>query len=261
MGTFVAGQHDTPYKMADRGLDLFADNAADNRKLMGNVGGATGATNTGVTQDARVANAIAYISPDLGGLTLAAATVFGAAKANSTANKGSAVSLAALYSNGPIFADFAYQSLTLGDVGTGDLGAPSASPALAQAKDTGIKVGVGFNGGAFAVNAVIERASLTAGSAALITAIGSSAITNTNLYLAGKFNISATDVVKAAFAKQGDMGGTLAAATTGAKQITVGYDHAMSKTTTVYALYTKKTYDLVNTAAPSTMSVGYKHSF
>jgi len=34
-GTVLLGRHDTPYKIASRGFDVFADTIADNRSLMG----------------------------------------------------------------------------------------------------------------------------------------------------------------------------------------------------------------------------------
>ena len=35
-GTVLMGKHDTPYKIATRKLDVFGDNIADNRALLGN---------------------------------------------------------------------------------------------------------------------------------------------------------------------------------------------------------------------------------
>ena len=37
-GTAILGRHDTPYKLATRSLDVFADNIADNRSIMGQSG-------------------------------------------------------------------------------------------------------------------------------------------------------------------------------------------------------------------------------
>jgi predicted porin len=70
MGTLLFGQHDTPYKMSTRKLDLFADTAADNRGMMGG-------------HDVGLANVVAYVSPTINNMSVAAATVFGAESATS----------------------------------------------------------------------------------------------------------------------------------------------------------------------------------
>lgn len=255
VGTGIVGRHDTPYKMATRKLDLFADSAADNRKLMGN----------GV-QDARLSNVIAYVSPNLGGLTIIGATVFGAETAVGAVpaqKKGTALSLAGMYSQGPIFASLAYQTVKLGTTGTGDLGAGNwdaafgapAGTLAADDKTTAIKAGFGFSMEMFAANVVVEKLS------ANVLAASTSSITNTNFYLAGKFNITSADAVKLAYIKQGDQSVGGVSSKTGATQIAVGYDHEMSKNTGVYALYTKVTPTATNSATPSVISVGMKHSF
>jgi predicted porin len=85
-------------------------------------------------------------------------------------------------------------------------------------------------------------------------------VKQTDIYLAGKFALSDTDAVKLAYTMKG------ATKTTGgdlkdkATQIAIGYDHAMSKNTTVYAMYAKQTWE-DTLADPSTLSVGIKHSF
>lgn len=43
MGTVLLGRHDTPYKIATRKLDVFADNLADSRALTGGVAGKSAA--------------------------------------------------------------------------------------------------------------------------------------------------------------------------------------------------------------------------
>jgi predicted porin len=63
-----------------------------------------------------------------------------------------------------------------------------------------------------------------------------------------------------AYAKIGDLSNN-GAILSGAKQTTLGYDHSMSKATSVYALYSKKTANAANSAAPSVLSFGMKHSF
>ena len=72
MGTVMAGRIDNPYKVATRNLDVFFDVAGDNRT--GNGAGIAGL----MSHDFRLNNEIAYVSPDMGGFSVLAATVFGA---------------------------------------------------------------------------------------------------------------------------------------------------------------------------------------
>jgi len=271
MGTVLLGQHDTPYKIATRGLDLFADTIADNRSIMGQTGGngILAPAVPAVSHDARLGNVLAYISPAMSGVTIAAAYVAAAEGATlSTQTKGSAYSLAALYGAGPISASLAYQVV---DGGT----APSSIAAVGVLgtgnKASAWKLGGGYTMDAITVNAVYEKTSSSVG--------GLDVIGQTNYYLGGKFNVSANDAVKLAYAHAGQVGSPAIAAS-GAKQISIGYDHSMSKRTMVYALYTKLTNDTAavyglggsasNTggvanlgagASPSAVSLGLKHSF
>lgn len=242
-GTLVLGQHDTPYKMSTRNLDMFADGIADNRGNQSTSQTFNNTTMMGGGHDATLGNVIAYISPSMSGFSVAAATVFGAETAAANTTKGSAYSLAGMYAQGPFYGALAYQTVKQGDAGTGDLGG------TVNDKDAAFKVGGSYSVDAFAVNAVIERVTFT-------PAVGTER-TNTNYYLAGKFNISSTDDVKLAYTKRGSQSGL----TNDAKQYTVGYDHSMSRNTTVYALYTKLTDNTVGGADPSAFSVGIKHSF
>jgi predicted porin len=63
-GTFLYGRHDTPYKMAyyASGIDMLGDSFMDTNSLYGH-------------QEWRRDNAIAYVSPNWNGLTLAAAVI------------------------------------------------------------------------------------------------------------------------------------------------------------------------------------------
>lgn len=240
MGTVILGQHDTPYKMATRGLDVFADNVADNRSLMGQISVNTVAGGYGyTTNDARLGNVIAYIAPAMSNVTLAVAYVAGAelsaglAAATNVVNKGSASSLAAIYADGPIKASLSYQSITVGDTGTGTLSITNAAALGTGDKLTAWKLGGGYTFDAFQVNAIYEKNSST------IAAFTVDQSAQTKFYLAGKYSFG-SDAVKAAYTRAGNLGnGT----NNGAKQFSLGYDHSLSKRTSVYALYTKLTND------------------
>jgi predicted porin len=251
-GTALLGRHATPYYMATRKLDMFADGIADNRgsQVAGKV--ATTPFNDtlmGGGHDTRLPNVIAYISPAMSGFSVAAATVFGGETA-STANptKGTLLSLAGMFEQGPIYAALAYDNIKAGSAGSGDLG--TGTFGAVDDKATAFKAGGSFTTDAFAVNAVIERLTHT------VAATGADS-KNTNFYLAGKFNISSTDDVKLAYTRRGDHTGV----TDNAKEYTIGYDHSLSKATSVYALYSKLTDNTVNAPDPSVVSLGVKHSF
>jgi len=240
MGTLILGQHDTPYKMATRKLDLFADSAADNRNfVMG-------------SHDGVLSNVLAYVSPDMGGLSVAAATAFGAETAANGDVKGSALSLAGMYSQGPIYGTLAYQTIKYGTGGSGDFGG------VADDETSAIKLGGGYTMDQLAVNLVIEKTTDKVAAATGDT-------TGTNFYLGGQFNVSSSDAVKLAYGKHGesDTAGS-GKNTDGASQVSIGYDHGMSKATTVYALYTKvsgQDAGLIKNPDPSWLSVGIKHAF
>jgi predicted porin len=256
-GTGLVGRHATPYYMATRKLDMFADGIADNRGSQVDGKVATTPFNDtlmGGGHDVRLGNVIAYISPSMSGFSVAAASAFGAETAAANTTKGSLYSLAGMYEQGPIYATVAYDTIKAGSGGSGDLGAGLTGGIFAAGavddKKTAFKVGGSFTTDAFAVNAVLERITAT-------TAATGVDLKNTNFYLAGKFNLTSTDDVKLAYTRRGDTTGN----TNNAKQYTVGYDHSLSKATSVYALYTKLTDNTVNVPDPSAVSLGVKHSF
>lgn len=263
-GTLLAGRHDTPYKIATRGLDVFADSIADNRGLMGSTAGGGGFAGV---HDARVTDVMAYVSPTVNGFTGVGAYVIGAETATASAQvKGKALSFAGLYGNGPINASLAYQAVDFGSAGT-STGQALFTALGANDKAKAWKLGGGYTLDAFAVNAVYEKTTNTIG--------GASAAGQNNWYLAGKYNVNANDAVKLAYTKAGNVQATTS---TGAKQWALGYDHNMSKRTTLYALYTKldnesgASYGLTTVSTggqaaaaagkdSSAWSFGMKHSF
>jgi len=210
--------------------------------------------------DARVKNALNYVSPSMGGFGVAVSTVFGAETAATVATadkKGSLMSLAATYAQGPLFFALANQTVKAGDAGTGDMAAGgSLSAGAVGDKSVATKLGGGFKTDAFAINAVYETIKSTVATTATETK-------GTNYYVGGKFNFSPKDAVKVAYTNKGS---TKKAGTDNkdkATEATIGYDHAMSKATTVYALYSKMTVDnAAGTAAdPSVISIGTRYAF
>lgn len=255
-GRVILGKHDTPYKISTRKLDVFADSIADNRSLMGGVSGKSAS----VGFDGRPSDVLAYISPTMGGVTGAIALVnINEQKALNTDTKITATSLAVMFGQGPIYASFGYETHNT---------APNAG---ASTSEKAVKLGFGFTKEVFSVGAVVEKTSddLNLGPA--------NTYGHTGMTVNGKFNITANDAVKADVVMAGKKGSP-AGANTAAKQISVGYDHSMSKRTTVYAILTKLSndnsvnyalyggggaagYNTSAGASPVALSLGVKHTF
>ncbi|HZW25823.1 MAG TPA: porin [Gallionella sp.] len=255
-GTVLLGRHDTPYNISNRKYDLFTDTLADNRSIMG------GGVKAAASFNGRQPNVVAYISPAMSGFTGAIAYVAGAeGQTLSTQTKGNAWSLAALYGNGPISANFAYEAHNAGS-------APGTLGLGAGLKETAWTISGGYKVEAFEVNGVYEKTSDN-------FAAGANLNGHRAYYLSGKYNFG-SNAVKLAYSNAGNT----AAASTGASQVTVGLDHSLSKRTTVYALYTQLSnnagvaYGLStngtgapaagitgNGAKPSAFSFGMKHTF
>lgn len=121
-GTILAGRHDTPFKISTLKLDFFRDTNVDNDT---NFGGditeedRNNAVGVGLFDSLRVDGAIAYVSPNLAGLTLMGAVVQTAAyEMFEDADSGAgAYSFAATYQNGPWFASAAYETLSPDNLG------------------------------------------------------------------------------------------------------------------------------------------------
>lgn len=256
-GQVVLGTNDSPYKSSTRGMDVFADTIADNRTLLG--------TQSAISFESRFANSITY-NNTIGAIKLGAQYVAGAEAATAAGTtKGNAWSLSGGYAEGPITAALAYEIHDFGSAGTGTLGATGA--AAVNQKERAFKLAGGYAVDQFAVNLVFEKMS---------DDFSAAKIDHRAWYLGGKYNLSGNDAVKLAYTKMNDVG--VGTTSNGAKQISIGYDHNMSKRTTVYALYTKLSNDTaanytlgsVSTGAvggsgpdadPSAVSIGIKHSF
>ncbi|MFZ5522666.1 MAG: porin [Pseudomonadota bacterium] len=272
IGTLLFGIHDTPYKIATRKLDVFGDNIADNRALLGapkavtavaptaTAGAAAfaGASNQGF--ELRPNNVLAYISPAFSGVTAAVATVnLTEQNYNNAHLANSALSLAVMYDAAPFYGSAAYESHKLETVAAG-------------AKESATRLGFGFKPEAFEVNVVYEKTTDNLG-AAQVNSLGHSAF-----YVGGKYNIG-NDAVKLAYGKAGVLGtGAAQVVDSGASQISVGYDHGLSKRTKLYAVYSKITngkginYGFSQNSgaattssgfgtSPSALSLGVQHSF
>ncbi len=236
MGTFVMGNHDTPYKMATRKMDVFADTIADNRNLMGGgfltnqLSSTPGAVNfsplAGITHDARGRNVIAYLTPNLSGFNGAFAyATNGFATETNDNTDATVLSLMGSYSAAGFTGSLAYQDVD-NDADTIDSDA--------------WKLGLGYSAMGFTGNFVYEN--VDAGSN----------IDVDSYYLGLKYAFTKADAIKFAYTdSEIDMNGP----TTDADQWSLGYDHKLSKQTSVFALYTDAESDLGNTIALSNSPV------
>ena len=190
--------------------------------------------------DLRPGNVVAYVTPSFSGAQAALAYVTGVssvayADGNNTAvggadnNKLSAVSLDATYTNGPIYAGFAYERHNTKDLMGGAAG--SSDPSA-------WRLGGSYTYGPAKVGMMWEQIK----AADLIDEKRSGAT------LFGTYGIGA-ETIKVAYTFVGNWKGTTstaaAAATAGyatkANLLALGVDHSFSKRTTAYAQYTKLT--------------------
>jgi len=227
LGTVLLGRHDTPYKIATRGLDVFGDNIADNRALLGNKSSAG--------FELRPTDVLAYISPSFAGVTFAVATV-NLSEGNTTSGPtvaqhqqaNSAFSGAVMYSAAPFYASVAAESHTLNTLN---------NAVDAGKSESANRIGFGYKPEGFELNAVYEKTSDNLG-----TGVNSGVNTygHTAFYVGGKVHTGTNSAVKVAYGKVGSYGSDkLQIADSGASQVSVGYDYGLSKRTKVYALYTK----------------------
>lgn len=274
-GTVLLGRHDTPYNLSTRKLDLFADSLADNRSILG--GGRSAAANAvpavatatvGASFDGRQPDAIAYISPNLNGFTGAAAYVAGAENQTSNAQtKGSAWSLAGWYNLDALYASLGYEVHHIGTA-PGTVG-NTALPAGTTKKESAWKLGLSYTIDALTANFAHERIGDNFGAA------GANALGHNTYYLAGKYTLG-NGAIKLAYTRAS----ANAAANTGTRQASIGYDHSLSKRTSAYALYTQLHNDTAGVyllssngtgappaatgtagSKPSAFSFGLKHTF
>ncbi|MDO9189565.1 MAG: porin, partial [Sulfurimicrobium sp.] len=109
-GTALLGRHDTPMKIVGRKADLFSDQIGDSRNLI-SAGGAT--------WDLRPDNVIAYISPNMNGLTGAVAYVTNTNAGAALSNSVTALSAMGTYETGPLMVGLGYEKHNLSNLGAG----------------------------------------------------------------------------------------------------------------------------------------------
>ena len=201
-GTVLAGQWDTPVKTLSRKIDMFGERLGDTRNL--NTGG--------VVVDARTANTVAYVTPNMNGFSSTIAYVFDVRKSGADDSDGDAFSVNGIYNNGPLLLGAGYENISDGVFG-------------ANAEDQSVWRLVGsYKIGDFKIlggyTDVTDGAGIDGHDTYIWSAGGSYAMGNNTIKL------QYTDRSEYDDAKN-----------TGADQWAIGLDHAMSKRTTVYVEY------------------------
>jgi predicted porin len=223
-GTVLLGRHDTPMKMSQGKFDQFGDLP-------------NGDIATVIPGEDRVDNVIAYVSPAMGGLTLVGAAVAGEQGDGSTVGEGEALvslfdhlSIAGLYSNGPIFASLAYNTYDLGVVADAD-------PSIIRGTFI-------WDGGMWQAGAIFASTDMD------------NLMDDSDAYgLSGNVKVGANGKVKLQYL-QGDtpvFGAPISpsvkvsgGADNEVTQVSVGYEHALSKRTVLHAGYTAYERDATN---------------
>jgi predicted porin len=260
-GTVLMGNHDTPFKMFGRSLDVFGDTTADTRQLL-NAKNATYTDGTG--WDLRLGNVLAYVTPNFNGFSGVLAYVSGAGQTATTAvgsdnNKLSAFSLNGTYKNGPIYAGLAYESNNFSD-GKGLPNDPTA-----------FRLGGSFTTGPIKVGAMYQ---------ALRDADGTDSERD-DYTLFGTYSFG-METIKLAYTYAGEVdSGGVTTPNSDSSLFALGLDHKFSKRTKGYVQYTMLSNEkgvVTNTTlggnsgygnsvasavdkSPSAFSVGLIHKF
>ena len=250
-----------------------------NAALIGKLGGGAGASYT----DNRFANAIAYISPSMGGATIVFAyvpnenrssTVNGASSATAT----SAYTLGVNFAGGPVTAGGAWTEIK--DKGTAGFGPVNTNSTVGSApidKYDNYRLACKFDFGMGTVGLMLDQTKATVHGV-------SGDVKQTVLYVPVTFKVGAGTII-GQFGQAGKLTNPLGADGNDfkAQHLMIGYEHALSKRTTVKALYSQITnkslasydylYGVSNPngtgttngvgagADPRGFSVGMRHSF
>ena len=241
LGAMTLGVQDTPFKTSTGPLDVFGQHTlADYRSIWGTINGAPVAS-------IRAQNSVMYTSPNMAGLTIKAlaaaqneagnsvAVGFSGASSASTVNNPHYYSANVTYANGPIYAAVAYEdNRTVTAL---------AVPTIQDLSYKNWRLGGGYSFAGFKVGLAYERIRAHGQSPAAAAPAVAQEVYRQAWYLPVSYQFG-NNTIKAAYTKAGKTNQKSGAAydmsfNDGAKQFSLGFDHAMSKRTNVYALYTQ----------------------
>jgi len=196
--------------------------------------------------DVTASNVVAYTSPDFNGLSVSAAI-----KGDETGGDASTTSISGSYARDNYTAVVATETVSAGGVDA-----------------TATRLAGSYNMDALTVGLMMENTDDGAG------------VVNASNYLSAQYGISDAGTVKLAYTMKADQEtGGVTNADTAATQVSLGYDHAMTESTTLFASYTSIANgansgagftNLGSTAGggatangdtATAMSIGMRHSF
>jgi predicted porin len=224
-GTVKMGNFSGPNRALASKLDvvIHSDGIGDNSALLGKLGGRA------KYFDDRYKNSIAYITPDFSGFS---ATAQYQANENKDETPGAGINsslyeLGLNYANGPIFVGVAYGKLNENN----DVVGASTFKVGADSDTTEIRVGGSYSFDVASVRALYARTK----------AEGSLGELKQNVWgIGGTYNVTANGKLLAQYYRAADVDGSLGAtdlSDTGAKFWVLGYEHSLSKRTTLLAHY------------------------
>ena len=238
LGSVTFGVQDSPVKTSTGPMDAFGQHTlADYRSLWGTINGAgasAASLNGANIANIRAQNSVLYTSPNLSGFTIKA---MGAAQ-NETGNytgtgsgaTGHYYSVGGIYANGPLFATLAYEDNRYTVNG-------GLTPSDFDFKNW--RTGVGFNFSGLKVGLAYERIK----GDGRVPVGTTSSLDRDAWYVPISYQMG-SNTFKLAYTKAGKSNqksstGADLSGSDGANQWSLGVNHAMSKRTSVYALYTQ----------------------
>jgi predicted porin len=224
-GTVKLGNFSGPNRDLAGKLDvvIHSDGIGDNSALLGKLGGRSSYFDT------RYKNSIAYITPNFSGFE---GTLQYQANETKDETPGAGINtslyeMGLKYDNGPIFVGVAYGKLNENN----DVAGASTFKVGTDADATEIRVGGSYKFGDASVRALYARTKSEGGLGEL----------KQNVWgVGGTYNVTANGKVLAQYYRAADVDGSLGAtdlSDTGAKFWVLGYEHSLSKRTTLIAHY------------------------
>lgn len=244
LGSVTFGVQDSPVKTATGPMDAFGQHTlADYRSLWGTINGATPASSASMNganiANLRAQNSVLYTSPNMGGFTIkamgAAQNEGGNFNGTGSGATGHYYSVGGIYANGPLFATLAYEDNRVTNNNNNPTGTPPSNFSDFNFKNW--RTGVGYNFSGLKIGLAYERIK---GDGTVLA--GSTSSVNRDAWYVPVSYQMGSNTFKLAYTKAGKSNqksstGADLSGSDGASQWSLGVNHAMSKRTSVYALY------------------------
>ena len=241
-GTVVLGNLTGPTRAIGNRMEVLPGNTGIGNavSLLANPLNGIASTGTTGTFDTRLPSTVAYISPTFNGFNVILGYSSGENKTNNNAAAGAALNtktfdLGVNYVNGPIDLGFAHGKVDSGSNSLG--GGATIGTGVDEIKNN--RFGAAYNFGVAKVTFQYNKQTIDFGNGTDIDAKSYS--------LQGSFNVSSSGALIGSYTVAKDLTGNNAAVAgisdNGAKLVTVGYLHNLSKRTTVKAIYSRLSND------------------